>query len=115
MRKQKYKGRCTKRFLSKSKETVKTYDALQSAYADILQRDGDIQEIKCNFPLDCTEYMTDFLCVRTDGEMMVRECVFRKQLTKPMTVKMLDISRNYWLNHGVSDWGIVTDAETKEK
>ena len=23
-------------------------------------------------------------------------------------------SGNYWLNHGVSDWGIVTDAETKE-
>ena len=42
---------------------------------------------------------------------MVRECVFRKFLTKPMTVKLLDASRDYWLKHGVSDWGVVIDEE----
>ena len=42
---------------------------------------------------------------------MVRECVFRKFLKKPMTVKLLDASRDYWNNHGVSDWGIVIDEE----
>ena len=42
---------------------------------------------------------------------MVMECVQRKYLQKPMTVKLLDISRDYWLKHGVSDWGIVIDAE----
>ena len=42
---------------------------------------------------------------------MVRECVFRKFLKKPMTVKLLDASRDYWLNHGVSDWGLVIDEE----
>ena len=26
-----------------------------------------------------------------------------------MTVKLLDASRDYWLNHGVSDWGMVID------
>lgn len=33
-----------------------------------------------------------------------------------MTVKLLDASRDYWLNHGVSDWGMVIDEEqiTKE-
>ena len=41
----------------------------------------------------------------------LQECVFRKYLTKPMTVRLLDASRIYWLNHGVSDWGLVIDAE----
>lgn len=115
MRKKNYKGRCMKMHMSKSKETVRVYDDLQSAYANILQNDASIQEFQCNVRLDDTEYMTDFLCVQTDGAMMVRECVFRKLLTKPMTVKLLDMSRNYWLNHGISDWGIVIDAETEEK
>jgi hypothetical protein len=26
-----------------------------------------------------------------------------------MTVKQLDASREYWLKHGISDWGIVTN------
>ena len=46
-----------------------------------------------------------------NGDVMVRECVLRKHLAKPMTVKMLDISREYWLRHGVSDWGLVIDEE----
>ena len=28
-------------------------------------------------------------------------------LLKPMTAKLLDISRNYWLSKGITDWGIV--------
>lgn len=28
-----------------------------------------------------------------------------------MTVKLLDASRDYWLSHGVSDWGMVIDEE----
>ena len=55
--------------------------------------------------------MSDFVCVKNDGGLMVRECVYRKFLTKPMTVKLLDDSRNYWRNHGVEDWGLVIDAE----
>ena len=38
---------------------------------------------------------------------MVRECVFRDKLMKPLTIKMLDASRDYWLEQGVEDWGIV--------
>ncbi|MBQ4266908.1 MAG: hypothetical protein IJB93_01840 [Clostridia bacterium] len=26
-------------------------------------------------------------------------------------VKLLDISREYWLKHGVNDWGLVIDEE----
>lgn len=57
------------------------------------------------------DYTSDFVCVKADNDLVVRECVYRKYLTKPMTVKLLDMSREYWLNHGVSDWGLVIDAE----
>ena len=64
------------------------------------------------------EYCSDFIAVKTDGELMVRECVYRKHLIKPMTAKLLDASRNYWMRRGVTDWGIVVekkeDADGKE-
>lgn len=114
MRKKNYKGRCEKRSLNKCKEICRTYDNIQSAYADILQQNESITEIRCNVLLDglvLGEYSTDFVCVKTDNDLMVRECVNRKYLTKPMTVKLLDISREYWSKHGVTDWGIVTNDE----
>jgi hypothetical protein len=114
MRKKNYKGRCEKRVLSKCKEVCRTYDDIQSAYAELLQKSESITEIRCNVLLDSLEsgeYTSDFVCVKTDGDMMVRECANRKYLTKPMTVKLLDASRNYWLRHGVTDWGIVTNEE----
>lgn len=42
-----------------------------------------------------------FILVKTDNDLMVRECVFRKFLMKPLTVKLLDASKEYWLRHGV--------------
>lgn len=111
MRKKNYKGRCEKRSISKSKEICRTYDALQSAYADMLQDNTEIVEIRCNVPLDGLEYTTDFVCVKAGGDLLVRECVHRKFLTKPLTVKLLDESRQYWLRRGVTDWGLVIDAE----
>ena len=90
------------------------HNPIQTKYADILQECEDINEIKCNVLLDGLsegEYTTDFVCVKFNGDLMVRECVFRKYLTKPLTVKLLDVSREYWLRHGVTDWGIVIDAE----
>lgn len=114
MRKENYKGRCEKRTLSKCKEVCKTYDAIQAAYAEVLQECDEVKEIRCNVLLDgleIGEYTSDFVCVKPDGDLMVRECIFRKFLMKPMTVKLLDASREYWQNHGVSDWGLVIDAE----
>ena len=113
MRKVNYKGRCEKRVLSKCKTVFKSYDQLQSVYADILEGNSDISEIQCNVPLDDSdynEYMSDFVCITLSGEYMVRECVNRNLLTKPLTGKLLDMSRTYWLRRGVKDWGIVTDA-----
>lgn len=114
MRKKGFKGRCEKRMLSKCKEVCRTYDAIQYAYADQLQEDSKIQEIRCNVLLDGLkegEYTSDFVCVKLDGDLMVRECVYRKHLMKPLTVKLLDASREYWLRRGVKDWGLVIDAE----
>lgn len=111
MRKKGYKGRCEKRAVSKCREVCRTYDTIQAAYVDSLQANEGIREFQCNVPLDDGEYMTDFLCVKADGELMVRECVERKHLLKPMTVRLLDISRTYWSRHGVEDWGIVIDAD----
>lgn len=114
MRKKNYKGRCEKCTVSKSKEVCKTYDELQKAYLHILQECEEIQEIRCNVLLDGLDigaYTSDFVCVKQGNDLMVRECVFRKFLTKPMTVKLLDASRDYWLRHGVTDWGLVIDEE----
>ncbi len=42
---------------------------------------------------------------------MVRECLQRDRLTKPMNAKLLNASRNYWIKHGVEDWGLVINEE----
>ncbi len=111
MRKKNYKGRCEKRSISKCNEVCRTYDAIQYAYADILQANKNITEIRCNVPLDGEEYTSDFVCTKSNGDLLVRECVNRKFLTKPLTVKMLDISRAYWLCRGVTDWGLVVNED----
>ena len=57
MRKQKYKGRCEKRMLSKSDQVCRFYSDLQSKYADKLDSDNDIEQIQCNVYLCNTEYL----------------------------------------------------------
>lgn len=114
MIKKNFKGRCEKRKSSKCQDVLRTYSAVQSAYVDVLEECKDIKEIRCNVFLDgfsLGEYTSDFLCVKGNGDLMVRECVARKHLTKPMTVNLLDASREYWKKHGVVDWGIVIDGE----
>lgn len=48
MRKKTYKGRCEKRSLEKFTSICKTYDPIQSAYANILVKNKDIAEVRCN-------------------------------------------------------------------
>lgn len=113
MRKRNYKGRCTKKSVSKSKEVCKLFDEIQYKYLDLMQDNPNVAEIMCNVPLDgeeLEEYSTDFLCVLSNGDRMVRECTYRKLLTKPKTADLLDKSRTYWLRRGITDWGIVVDA-----
>lgn len=113
MRKKNFKGRCEKRKLSKCEDVCRTYDAIQYAYADLLNNSCDIKSFRVNVLLDGMEggYTSDFVCTKTDNDLMVRECVERKHLTKPLTVKLLQASRDFWLRHGVSDWGIVIEKE----
>ena len=114
MRKKGYKGRCEKRRVGKCEGVFRAYAEIQSAYADVPEKDEEIREIRCNVLMDGLEegeYTADFVCIKADGDMMVRECVQRKFLTKPMTVRLLDASREYWHRRGVTDWGLVIDAE----
>lgn len=117
MRKKDFKGKVEKKALSKCKTVCKTYDPIQSAYVDILEKDNDIFEIRCNVVLDgdeMGEYMSDVVCTKKNGELLVRECVSKKLLGKPKNAKLLDASRNYWVKRGVKDWGIVVDEADEE-
>ena len=114
MRMKGYKGRCEKRVIGKYEGVCRIYDPIQSAYADILQQNDQVVKFQCNLLMEGLtegEYTSDFVCTKADEELMVRECVQRKRLLKPMTVKLLDASRAYWNQHGVEDWGLVIDAE----
>ena len=114
MIKKNFKGRCRKWKLEKCKDVMRAYSDIQAAYAERLEKGDEVKEFQCNVLLDGLEegeYTSDFLCVKADGDFMVRECVERKFLMKPRTVKLLDASRNYWLRHGVKDWGLVIAAE----
>ena len=118
MRPANIKDRCTKKKLKKSDEVIRTYDKIQTAYAEILDANPNIQSIRCNVPLekmDAGEFTTDFLCTKVNGELMVRECVFRKKLSLPRTCKLLDASRDYWMKRGVMDWGIVIEQEEEQR
>ncbi|MBO4893772.1 MAG: hypothetical protein J5562_02510 [Clostridia bacterium] len=79
MRKKDYKGRCVKRKFQKSKDIVKTFDKIQSSYADFLESNDEIKSFSCNVLLlgiENDSFTTDFLCLKADGTYMVRECVF---------------------------------------
>lgn len=108
------KCRCEKRTSTKSKEVCRLYTRIQAAYLSVLEASEDVKTIQCNVPLagvDAGAYTSDFLCEKTNGCYMVRECVEKKYLTKPQTVHLLDISRNYWAKREINDWGIVSLRE----
>lgn len=111
MRKKDYKGRCTKAASPKSETVCRLYDDLMIAYLRNLEAEKDIVSIQTNVQLEGTDFTSDFLCQREGGDYMVRECVYRKYLTKPLTARLLDTSRTYWLKHGIYDWGVIVDAE----
>ena len=107
--------RCEKRTMSKCADGVtRTYNALETKYAEMLQENPDIKEFRCQVlleGLEIGEYCSDFVATKVDGDLRVRECVYRKHLRKPMTAKLLDASRNYWRRRGVTDWGIVVEKK----
>lgn len=118
MRPLKIKDRCIKKKLKKCEEVVRTFDKVQTAYADVLDRDENIESIRCNVVLEDLEegqYTTDFVCTKKNGELLVRECVFRNKLSLPRTCRLLDASRDYWTKRGVNDWAIVVEKENVDE
>ena len=107
--------RCEKRTMSKCADGVaRTYNAIESSYAEMLQENPDIKKFRCQVlleGLEIGEYCSDFVAIKMDGDLRVQECVYRKHLRKPMTAKLLDASRNYWRRRGVEDWGIVVEKK----
>ncbi len=114
MRKKNFKGcKCIKKTVSKADGVCRTYDALQLAALDELERDGEIAEIRCNVVLEGSQwdaYTTDFLCRTKSGDLIAFETCFRKLLIRPQTMDLLDASRNYWMRRGV-EWRLVVDAD----
>ena len=114
MRNANQKGRCVKQNLPKFSSVCKTYDDVQLAYALILSSAEDVQELKCNVPVEDRsegEFTSDFVITKTDGTIAVRECVPRSNLLRPRMVKLLDMSQRYWLQKGVSDWKVVINDD----
>ncbi len=104
-----------KKKLSKCRLIFYAYSELQYKYGCQLDSSSEIAEIKCNVPIDVSNvegsFTTDFYCIKTNGEIMVRECVYKDKLLKPYYIKILDESRNYWLSKGIVDWGIVLNED----
>ena len=86
MKKINYKGRCEKRKVSKCKDVCRTYTKIQSAFVDLLEKDDDVVSFECNVPLKGVAdnmYSTDFVITKRDGTTMIRECVWRFNMSKP--------------------------------
>ena len=68
--------RCEKRTLSKcANGVVRTYNVLESKYADKLEADPNVKEFRCQAlleGLEIGEYCSDFVAIKVDGDLMVR-------------------------------------------
>ena len=92
----------------------KLFTALQRKFAECLDKDESVETFEANVVVDQLPiegvYTTDFVVKYKDGTAMAWETVLRRHITKPQTMKLLSLSRAYWLHRGVK-WGIVTEAE----
>ena len=120
MRNSNSKVRCEKRKLPKCDDLLRLYSPMQSKFADMLQSDDTVKSFRCNVPLESCDagegFTTDFFVTKADDTVMVRECVYRKHLSKPLTIRLLTASFRFWSEKGVKDWGLVIDkAEGEER
>jgi len=113
MRNIRTRTKCIRVSSDKSSGVCRCYSDLQLRYLEKLDKDNDVKEVRLNVKLQDLDiedtYSTDFVMTLKDGTTRIRECVLRKHLTKPLTIKLLDVSRVCWLSRGYSDWGIVID------
>lgn len=91
MRSKRIKDRCTKMQLSKCDTNARLYDQVMIAFAGLLERNKQVSKIMCNVSMDGLEegdFTSDFVCVKANGDYMVRECTWRKKLTLPRTARL---------------------------
>ena len=85
MRNKKSNVKTTKRRLSKCQDVCRTYNDIQYAYAEILEKDESVAEFRCNVILDDFEldgtFTTDFIITKNNGDILVRECIFKDKIT----------------------------------
>ena len=93
-----------------------TLQQVNNILTELSENNDEVVEIKSNVKLiGCDlgdRFTSDFVCTKTNGELMVVECIEKEKLLKPLTCKMLDCSRNYWLSKGVNDWRLVIGEES---
>jgi len=112
------KKRVSKQRLPKFKGLCKTYDKVQAATAVYLSQQEDVVCIRCNVDsaiIDGKKYTTDFVCEMADGTLAVRECLYRRYITKPLHLNALEASRVFWLKRGVKDWAIVVNQKALDE
>jgi len=95
--------KCSKRFVA--------YNIIQYKFADVLEKDENISEIKANVRLKDfilgDNYTSDFLVIKKDGNFAVYETMFKNNLLKPKNLEILSESRKYWQGKGVEDFTLV--------
>ncbi len=106
------KSRCRSytKALTKSKKRFVAYNEVQLKYADVLEKDNDVVDIRANVRLKDFElgnYSTDFVVTKSDGSISVIETVFKKNLFRKGTIECLDASYKYWQQKGVTDFKVV--------
>lgn len=110
-----YSGRREKRSFSKCEKPCTLYNPIMTAYAQLLEMNPSVCSFECNIPIIGTKYNSDFLVCTPDDTKAIRECVSRAHLEDIRVLRKLDISRDYWAAHGISDWKIITEKKGKEE
>ena len=111
MRNTKTKCKTWTRTLTKCKKRFIAYNPVQYKYAERLEADNDVVEIKPNFKLKDFElgdnWTSDFVVVKSNNEYAVIETIVKKHILFPSTIKKLDLVRKYWAQRGVTDFRLV--------
>ena len=80
--------------LNKKKGVFVAFNQLQFKYGQLLDKDDEIVEIQANYSLKDfsfgNNYTSDFVCKKSNGELKIRECIYRKNIMKPSVIKLLD-------------------------
>lgn len=87
-----------------------TNSVIQTKGTEFLASLGEIVSFKTNVPFiaaDGKEYTSDILAVTIDGSPVIAECIALKLLANAKYLQKLELSYEYWIGHGVTDWRIL--------